>query len=127
MSDKQAKTQPDQPETRGLLDLGREMAQGASVAGGEALARGAPGALAAEVVLTMADLQADANGEIVFFNDSDFRRLAIRTDAAVIADGRSGTHRTAAGYEVGGFRFVRFDNGLILYYEGGLDLVVGTG
>lgn len=137
MPDKQAKAHPDHPRTSGLVDLGREMVRPASLRGAEALAHAAttpgapmaPGAraMAVEVELAMADLQADANGEIVFFNDSGFRRLAIRTDATVIADGRSGAHRTAAGADVGGFSFVRFDNGLTLYYEGGLDLVVGAG
>ena len=37
----------------------------------------------------MADLVSDDNGEIVFFNDSGFRSLAIRTDAAVVANGQA--------------------------------------
>ena len=82
------------------------------------------GAMAAEVELAMSDLVADANGEVVFFNDSDLRQLAIATDAAVVADGRAGAHRTAAGQDVTGFRFVTFDNGLTLYYQAGLDVVV---
>jgi len=85
---------------------------------------GASGAMAAEVELAMSDLLADANGEVVFFNDSDLRQLAIATDAAVVADGRAGAHRTAAGQDVTGFRFVTFDNGLTLYYQAGLDVVV---
>jgi hypothetical protein len=60
----------------------------------------------------------------VFFNDSDLRRLAIATDAAVVADGRAGPHRTAAGHAVGGFRFLTFDNGITLYCPAGLDVVV---
>jgi len=81
-------------------------------------------AMAAEVELAMSDLLADANGEVVFFNDSDLRRLVIATDAAVVGDGRAGAHRTAAGQDVSGFRFVTFDNGLTLYYQAGLDVVV---
>jgi hypothetical protein len=80
--------------------------------------------MAAEVELAMSDLLADANDEIVFSNDSGLRRLAIATDAAVVADGRAGTHRTAAGHDVSGFRFVTFDNGLTLYYQAGLDVVL---
>jgi hypothetical protein len=83
-----------------------------------------PAAMAAEVELAMSDLVGDANGEVVFFNDSDLRRLLIATDAAVVADGRAGAHRTAAGQDVSGFRFVTFDNGLTLYYQSGLDVVV---
>jgi hypothetical protein len=78
----------------------------------------------AEVELVLADLVADANGEIVFFNDSGFRSLAIRTDRAVVADGWAGTHVTAAGDNVSGFQFVRFDNGLTLYFEAGLHVVL---
>jgi hypothetical protein len=83
-----------------------------------------PAVMAAEVELAMSDLVGDANGEIVFFNDSNLRRLAIATDAAVVANGRAGTHRTAAGQDVSGFRFVTFDNGLTLYYQSGLDVVL---
>jgi hypothetical protein len=78
----------------------------------------------AEVELALADLAADANGEIVFFNDSGFRSLAIRTDRAVVAEGRSGAHVTAAGDNVSGFQFVTFDNGLTLYFEAGLHLML---
>ena len=81
-------------------------------------------AAASEVELAMSDLVADANGEIVLFNDSGLRRLAIATDAAVVGDGRSGAHRTATGQDVGGFRFLTFDNGVRLYYDAELDVVV---
>jgi hypothetical protein len=85
---------------------------------------GAAGAMAAEVELAMSDLVGDRNGEVVFFNDSDLRRLSIATDATVVADGQTGSHRTAAGEDVSGFSFLRFDNGLTLYYQPGLDVVV---
>ena len=86
-----------------------------------------PAAMAAEVELAMSDLVGDANGEVVFFNDSNLRRLAITTDSAVVANGRAGAHRTAAGQDVSGFRFVTFDNGLTLYYQTGLDVVLRGG
>jgi hypothetical protein len=85
---------------------------------------GRPEETGAEVELALADLVADANGEIVFFNDSGFGSLAIRTDRTVIADGRTGAHATAAGDDVSGFQFVRFDNGLTLYFEPGLHLIL---
>ncbi len=78
----------------------------------------------AEIELALADLVADANGEIVFFNDSGFRSLAVRTDRRVVADGQAGAHVTAAGDDVSGFQFVRFDNGLTLYLEAGLHLIL---
>lgn len=81
----------------------------------------------AELELALADLISDDNGEIVFFNDSGFHSLAIRTDAAVVANGRTQAHVTAAGDDVSGFKFVRFDNGLTLYFEEGLHLVLASG
>ena len=77
----------------------------------------------AEVQLDLADLVSDGNGEVVIYNDSGFRTLAIATDAAVVASGQSGAHVTAAGDDVSGYRFVTFDNGMTLYYQEGLDLI----
>jgi hypothetical protein len=85
-----------------------------------------PEEVGAEIELALADLVPDANGEIVFFNDSGFRSLGIRTDRAVIAEGEAGTHVTATGDNVSGFSFVRFDNGLTLYFEAGLHLVLSN-
>lgn len=80
----------------------------------------------AEVELKMADLVSDANGEIVFFNDSGFRSLGITTEASVVADGEAQAHRTADGTDVTGFFFVTFENGLTIYYQDGLDLILHT-
>lgn len=77
--------------------------------------------------LALADLIGDDNGEIVLFNDSGLRSLALQTDAAVVANGRAQKHVTASGEDVSGFKFLRFDNGLTLYYEEGLDLVLQGG
>jgi hypothetical protein len=93
-------------------------------AGLDAALAGSATPMAAEAELAMSDLLGDANGEVVFFNDSGLRRLAISTDATVVADGRVGAHRTAAGQDVSGFCFLTFDNGLTLYYQAGLDVVV---
>ena len=86
-----------------------------------------PVAAPAEVELALADLISDANGEIVFFNDSGFHSLAVRTDAAMVANGQTEAHVTAAGDDVSGFKFVRFDNGLTLYFEEALHLVLASG
>lgn len=125
MSNKHTRTpHPDRPEHASASE-GRGYAGEAAWRAGIDPALGGPAAaMAAEVELAMSDLLGDANGEIVFFNDSGLRRLAIATDAAVVADGRAGAHRTAGGQDVSGFRFVTFDNGLTLYYESGLDVVV---
>jgi len=82
---------------------------------------------AAEVELDMADLVGDHNGEIVFCNDSGFRSLAIRTDLRIVADGQAEAHVTAAGDDVSGFKFVKFENGVTLFYEEGLQLIVSGG
>jgi hypothetical protein len=122
MSNKHTRTpHPDQPErASSSLDGGA----GYTAWGAGPDPTYGPAAMAAEVELAMSDLQGDANGEIAFFNDSGLRRLSITTDAGVVADGRAGSHRTAAGQDVSGFRFVTFDNGLTLYYQAGLDVVV---
>ena len=80
---------------------------------------------AAEAELTLSDLVADANGEIVIFNDSGFRTVAIRTTgAAVVAEGEAAKHVTASGEDVSGFKYVTFDNGVTLYFPEGLDLIL---
>lgn len=78
----------------------------------------------AEVELDLADLVGDANGEVVFFNDSGFRTLGLSADAAVVADGRSGRHVTAEGADVSGLNYVTFANGLTLYYGSDIDVIV---
>ena len=72
-------------------------------------------------------LVGDANGEVVVFNDSGYRALAIRTEAAVAAEGRAQKHVTAAGEDVSGFNYITFDNGVTLYYPAGLDLILDRG
>ena len=42
----------------------------------------------------------------------------------VVEEGEAGRHMTAAGEDVSGFRYVAFANGLRLYYQLGLDLIV---
>jgi hypothetical protein len=123
MADEQVKkAHPNQPETSSaLLHLGRAMVPAECL---ERTLADAANSMTAEVELTMADLVGDANGEIVLFNDSNVRRLVISSDAAVVADGQAGPHRTTGGDDVSGFSFVTFDNGLTLYYQDGLDLVI---
>ena len=79
---------------------------------------------AAEVELALADLMADANGEVVVLNDSGFRTMAIRAEAGVTAEGRVQSHMTASGEDVSGFSYVTFDNGVTLYYPDGLNLIL---
>ena len=79
---------------------------------------------AAEAELTLSDLVADANGEVVIFNDSGFRTVSIRAGAAVVAEGEAAKHVTASGEDVSGFKYVTFDNGVTLYFPVGLDLIL---
>jgi hypothetical protein len=102
-----------------VIDLARDDRRASE---GEASASGA-----AEVELALADVVADANGEVVVLNDSGFRTMAVRTAAAVTADGRAQKHVTASGEDVSGFNYVTFDNGVTLYYPEGLDLIVEPG
>lgn len=81
---------------------------------------------AAEVELALAELMSDANGEVVIFNDSGFRTLALRTDTAVVTEGQARAHVTAGGEDVSGFNYVTFENGLTVYFQVGLDLIVAT-
>ena len=77
--------------------------------------------------LALTDLISDDNGEIVFFNDSGFRTLSIETDAQVVSKGQAASHRTAAGEDVSGFNYVTLENGLTLYFEDDLDLLLPGG
>jgi hypothetical protein len=76
------------------------------------------------VMLALDDLVRDPNGEVVLFNDSGLRALAVSTASAVVEDGQAGKHVTAAGEDVSGFRYLLFANGLRLYYQQGLDVLV---
>ena len=75
-------------------------------------------------VLDLADLIADANGEVVLFNDSNLRSITLGASAAVLDEGEVGTHRTAAGEDVSGFHYYRFDTGLLLYFAPDLELIL---
>jgi hypothetical protein len=84
----------------------------------------ASSSLAAEIELSLSDLISDERGEVVLFNDSEFRTLALRAGVRVVAKGLAARHVTASGEDVTGFQFVTFENGVTLYYQRGLDLVV---
>ncbi|HEX2529366.1 MAG TPA: hypothetical protein VHL31_24120 [Geminicoccus sp.] len=77
-----------------------------------------------EVELALSDLMQDAGGEIVLYNDSGLRALGLVADAPVVSEGDASAHVTASGDDVTGFKYVSFANGLTLYYQDGLDLIV---
>lgn len=75
-------------------------------------------------LLTLSDLVGDERGEVVLFNDSGLRALTLATPSRAVEHGETGRHVTAAGADVSGFRFVRFEDGLKLYYPPGVELVL---
>jgi hypothetical protein len=75
-------------------------------------------------MVALGDLIRDQHGEVVLFNDSGLRALALSTTTIVIEEGLAGRHVTAAGEDVSGFRYLTFANGLKLYYQQGLDIVI---
>ncbi len=76
------------------------------------------------VAFDLADLVADADGEVVLFNDSRLQALLMSADAALIDEGEVAAHRTASGDNVSGFRFYLFESGLRLYFPSDLELVL---
>ena len=100
-----------------LVAMGREL-----MADNPALA--SPAAVDEPLTLRLDDLLQDSNGEVVLFNDSGIPVVALDAPAGIVDQGQSGPHVTAAGDDVSGFRYVSFANGLTLYYQHGLDLIV---
>jgi hypothetical protein len=80
--------------------------------------------VSAEIELSLSDLIGDERGEVVLFNDSAFGTLALTAEVGVVAQGVASRHVTAGGEDVTGFRYLTFENGLTLYYQEGLDLIV---
>ncbi|HWL67555.1 MAG TPA: hypothetical protein VNS22_04135 [Geminicoccus sp.] len=76
------------------------------------------------VELALSDLVQDIGGEVVLYNDSGLRAMGLVAHEAIVGEGEAGPHVTASGADVTGFKFVSFANGLTLYYQDGLDLIV---
>lgn len=108
------------------LDHGEMAALGRALLEGQGPAAVIPAAEPGDelVSLRLDDLIRDEHGEVVLFNDSGLRALALETDAPVIAQGAADPHVTASGEDVSGLRYMSFANGLTLYYQDSLDLVV---
>jgi hypothetical protein len=106
-----------------LAALAREMlAETAPEGGGAAIPAAEPGADL--VTLRLSELIRGEQGEVVLFNDSGLRVMALETDFGIVAQGAAEPHASASGEDVSGFRYVAFDNGLTLFYQDGLDLIV---
>jgi hypothetical protein len=118
MADKARKAVDAEPDD--LAALGREMLAG--TAPEAVLPTVAPEERV--VILRLDDLVQDEHGEVVLFNDSGLRTMALETDTGVVAQGAAEPHVTAAGEDVSGLRYMTFANGLTLYYQDGLELIV---
>jgi hypothetical protein len=84
----------------------------------------APETESTEIELRLDDLIGDENEETVLYNDSGARVFRLVADHAVVAEGHVERHLTAGGANVTGFRYMRFANGLTIYYADGLNLLV---
>ncbi len=70
-----------------------------------------------DLILRLADLLPDAEGELVIFADAA-APVRLLVDAAATGHGLADPHVTAGGVDVTGFEFVSFDNGITLYFTG---------
>jgi hypothetical protein len=77
-----------------------------------------------DVILALSDLIQDENGEVVLFNDSQFRKLELIAESPLVAQGTAQTHVTRAGDDVSGFNYLSFANGLTLYFDATLEITV---
>jgi hypothetical protein len=105
-----------------MADLVRDLTDVGIVDDNESAPRVYPSSTGA--ALTLEDLISDDNGEIVFFNDGGFESLSIETGSTVLSSGKAKDHVTAAGDNVDGFNYVTFENGMTLYFEGDLNLIL---
>jgi hypothetical protein len=74
------------------------------------------------LVLSIADLLPDAQGEIVLFNDAGLSALSIVGALPVTGSGIADQHATAEGIDVSGMAYYRFETGLTLYYPSDVTL-----
>ena len=99
-------------------------AEPAAIAADMTARNSAPAGREDVVTLELTDLISDSNGEIVLFNDSHLPALAVRADSPPVDSGALGSHVTAAGDDVSGYRYVAFDDGTKLIFQDSMDLVI---
>jgi hypothetical protein len=87
----------------------------------------APDVEGLDLTLAVEELIRDPNGEVVLFNDSQLRSLALESDTQIVGQGMADEHVTAAGDDVSGYKFISFADGLTLYFDPALDVVVKSG
>lgn len=76
------------------------------------------------IVLSLADLLPDVNGDIVLSSPTGPVAVNITTNQKVIATGTADHHVTWDGVDVFGYHFCTFEAGVTIYYPAEIDLVV---
>lgn len=76
------------------------------------------------IILPLCGLQPDANGDIVLLDEAGSTAVGVMTREKVTISGVVDRHVTAGGVDVSGFRFLRFESGVTLYYPAETDMVI---
>jgi hypothetical protein len=82
---------------------------------------------AGPVALSLADLVPDAEGEVVFFDESGLTEMAVFPDGRLLDQGIADSHVTAGGIDVAGMAFYSFDSGVTLYLPADIHVSVFPG
>jgi len=77
--------------------------------------------------LALSDLIPGTASEVVLFNDSALREVVLEGAEHPVDRGDVQTHVTGDGVDVSGFRYVRFADGLVLFYHPDTDLRIEIG
>ncbi|MEE9141055.1 MAG: hypothetical protein V3U18_09845 [Alphaproteobacteria bacterium] len=76
------------------------------------------------ITLSLSRLKPDANGDVVLLADSGLSAVGVTTREAIVTSGIVDKHVTAGGVDVAGYRFVRFESGVTLYYTDDIDVLI---
>jgi hypothetical protein len=82
---------------------------------------------AGPVALSLADLVPDAEGEVVFFDESGLTEMAVIPDGQLLDQGIADSHVTVGGIDVAGMAFYSFDSGVTLYLPADIHVSVVPG
>jgi hypothetical protein len=76
--------------------------------------------------LAVADLIGGTADEVVLFNDSAVREVVLESEEEPVDRGDVVSHITADGVDVSGFRYLKFPQGLTLYYDSDTRIRIDT-
>jgi hypothetical protein len=82
---------------------------------------------AGPVALSLTDLVPDAEGEVVFFDESGLTEMAVIPDGQLLDQGIADSHVTLGGIDVAGMAFYSFDSGVTLYLPADIHVSVFPG